>query len=411
MTTIQFSGVSKRFTMRRTQPRSFQDKFVSLFRKRDRVFPDVFWALREVDLQIDSGETVAFIGANGAGKSTVLKLISRIIEPTSGQVLVNGRVGALLELGAGFHPDLTGRENIYLNGSILGLSRTEIRQRFDDIVSFAELERFIDVPVRHYSSGMYVRLGFAVAVHTDPQILLVDEVLAVGDQNFQHKCFERIGELQRRGITICYVSHDLSTVQRICSKAVWLEDGAVQAAGDVMDTVSCYLQHMAAREEQHLANGQESGNVAPCDQEHRWGLGPLRITNVSFLGTQGEPQAVFGVGEPCTVRMHYASPSRVERPVFGLAVHTAEGVHICGPNTTFAGLDVPYVEGEGDVYYRIGALPLLEGTYFISVAAHNKADTEMYDYHDRLYPLRVRQTGRGERFGLVTLNGEWLWDR
>ncbi|RLC75531.1 MAG: ABC transporter ATP-binding protein, partial [Chloroflexi bacterium] len=198
---IRFENVSKKFNLHHERKRSFQELALGLFR-RDNGSREEFWALRDVDFNVEQGETVGLIGPNGAGKSTALKLVSRIIEPTSGRIKVNGRVGALLELGAGFHPDLTGRENIYLNGSILGLGRAEIERKLDDIIAFAELERFIDVPVKHYSSGMYVRLGFSVAVHTDPEVLLVDEVLAVGDAAFQRKCLERIDRMRSEGVTV-----------------------------------------------------------------------------------------------------------------------------------------------------------------------------------------------------------------
>ncbi len=405
MSAITLDRVSKKFALRRDRPRSFQEMFLSLVKRNGRNAPEEFWALRDVSLIVEPGETVGFIGPNGAGKSTLLKLISRIIEPTTGSVTVNDRVGALLELGAGFHPDLTGRENIYLNGAILGLERRQIDHRLDDIVAFAELERFIDVPVRHYSSGMYVRLGFSVAVHTDPKILLVDEVLAVGDQNFQHKCLERIMEMQRQGLTICFVSHDLGSVQRLCSRAVWLEDGMVQEAGAVGDTVSSYLRHMALQEEAQLAHSVDK----PSRTLHRWGDGQARVVSVTFLGSDGMERNVFHVGEPWAVRLCYQAPRRVAEPVFGLAVHRMDGVHVCGPNTAFSGLRIPFIEGQGEVVYRVDALPLMEGTYLLSVAVHNQADTVMYDYHDRLYTFRVRQVGTGERYGLVTMKGIWEW--
>jgi len=406
MSAITLDRVSKKFALRRDRPRSFQEMFLSLVKRNGHNTPEEFWALRNVSLSVEDGETVGFIGPNGAGKSTLLKLISRIIEPTTGSVTVNDRVGALLELGAGFHPDLTGRENIYLNGAILGLERRQIDQRLDDIVAFAELERFIDVPVRHYSSGMYVRLGFSVAVHTDPRILLVDEVLAVGDQNFQHKCLERIMEMQQQGLTICFVSHDLGSVQRLCSRAVWLEDGVVQEAGAVADTISSYLRHMAMQEEAEL----EPATDRPSRTLHRWGSGQARVVSVTFLGGDGMERNVFHVGEPWAVRLHYHAPERVHQPVFGIAVHRMDGVHVCGPNTTFSGLHIPFIEGEGEVLYRVDALPLMEGTYLLSVAVHNRADTVMYDYHDRLYAFRVRQVGTGERYGLVTMSGVWDWE-
>ncbi|MBN1487947.1 MAG: ABC transporter ATP-binding protein, partial [Anaerolineae bacterium] len=219
---VEFDHVSKRFILEKSRSQSFQEVMVNLF-KRERRESQAFWALNDVTFSLEKGKTVGFIGANGAGKSTALKMISSIIEPTSGEVRSYGRVGALLELGAGFHPDLTGRENIFLNGAILGLSRDEIRGKVDDIISFAELERFIDVPVKHYSSGMYVRLGFSVAIHTKPEILLVDEVLSVGDANFQHKCMEQIAQLRNSGVTIVLVSHSLETIQSFCEHVIWFD--------------------------------------------------------------------------------------------------------------------------------------------------------------------------------------------
>ncbi len=405
-TVIRFDGVSKEFMLHHERARSFQELALGLFRRNNNVLrqkDEKFWALRDVSFTVKQGETVGLIGPNGAGKSTALKLMTRIIEPTTGQVEVNGQVGALLELGAGFHPDLTGRENVFMNGSILGLNRSQIQQKMDEIVTFAEMERFIDIPVKHYSSGMYVRLGFAVAVHTDPEVLLIDEVLAVGDQNFQHKCLERILEMKQQGVTICFVSHGLESVRRLCSHAIWLDDGTVQAAGDVGDTISAYLRHAAAEEEAH-------GAATSVKDKQRWGTGDVEIASVSFLDVEGRERHVFKTGESWTVRLRYRAPRRIEKPVFGLAVYRNDGVHVGGPNTQFFGLDVPFIEGEGDVLYRVESLPLMEGTYFLSVAAHNRADTAMYDFHDRLYTFKVRQVGRGERYGLVSLSGEWEWE-
>ncbi len=401
---IQFDDVSKKFVLHHERSRSFQELALNLFRRDGSVYRranEEFWALRNVSFTVAQGETVGLIGPNGAGKSTALKLMTRIIEPTAGKVEVNGRVGALLELGAGFHADLTGRENIFLNGSILGLSRTRIQQKLDEIIAFAELERFIDVPVKHYSSGMYVRLGFSVAVHTEPEVLLIDEVLAVGDQNFQHKCLERILAMREQGITICFVSHGLESVRRLCSHAIWLDDGTVQAAGSVDDTISAYLRHAAAEEE------ETRKGTTTSEDKRRWGTRDVEITGVSFLDGAGKERHVFQVGEPWAVRLCYRASRRIENPVFGLAVFRNDGLHVCGPNTQFAGLDIPVVEGEGDILYRVDNLPLMDGTYFVSVAAHNRASTVTYDFHDRLYTFRVRQVEKGERYGLVSFGGEW----
>ncbi|MDH7474364.1 MAG: ABC transporter ATP-binding protein [Anaerolineae bacterium] len=398
-TAIRFDHVSKKFILRRERARSFQELALNLLHRRGNGRREEFWALRDVSFEIAPGETVGVIGPNGAGKSTALKLISRIIEPTSGNIEVNGRIGALLELGAGFHPDLTGRENIYLNGSILGLSRTEIRRKLDDIIGFAELERFIDVPVKHYSSGMYMRLGFSVAAHTDPQILLVDEVLAVGDAAFQRKCLERINDLRRQGVTVLFVSHSVDTVRSLCNRVLWLNEGHLVADDSAEAVVQRYLEHSWGRE----------GDAGPGGDEHRWGSGKIRIVRVRLLDGEGRERQQFRTGEPLGVEMQYRAERRVERPVFGLAIHRSDGVHITGPNSRFAGLDILAVEGEGTVTYTIPTLSLLEGLYHISVSAHNWGDTEMYDYHDRMYSFWVLP-GEGERYGVVTLRGEWSWN-
>jgi ABC-type polysaccharide/polyol phosphate transport system ATPase subunit len=400
MAAIRFEDVSKKFILHRERSRSFQDLALNLVR-RDNNSREVFWALQDVSFTVEQGEMVGLIGPNGAGKSTALKLISRIIEPTSGRIEVNGRVGALLELGAGFHPDLTGRENIYLNGSILGLSRAQIRHRLDAIIDFAELEHFIDVPVRHYSSGMYVRLGFSVAVNTEPEILLVDEVLAVGDAAFQRKCLDRINDLRRKGVTILFVSHSAETVRAICPRALWLDNGRLVSDGLAESVVTRYLTHTWGALEGSL--GPEAG------EDRRYGSGEVRIVGVRLLDGHGQEKQLFQVGEPLTVEMRYRAERRVERPVFGLAIHRSDGTHITGPNTQFAGLDIPVVKGEGAVLYRVDHLPLMEGTYYLSVAAVDSADTMVYDHHDRLYKFKVRQVGGGERYGLLSLRGEWEW--
>jgi ABC-type polysaccharide/polyol phosphate transport system ATPase subunit len=249
---ITFKNVSKEFKLSQLPVRSLQDIFVFAFNKEMRG-KRRFWALKNISFSIGVGETVGIVGANGSGKSTILKLISRIIDPTTGVITINGRLSALLELGAGFHPDLSGRENIYLNGSILGLNRRVMKQKLDEIIAFADIGDFIDVPIRNYSSGMQMRLGFSVAVHVEPQIMLVDEVLAVGDYSFQLKCLERIKQLQEQGVTILFVSHDFKTVQNLCTRAVWLENGSLQADGNV----ASILERM--RERYHWDGDQNVG--------------------------------------------------------------------------------------------------------------------------------------------------------
>jgi ABC-type polysaccharide/polyol phosphate transport system ATPase subunit len=237
---IRLDGVSKRYVLHKQKPFLVREVFHRLVGRTAR--HEEFWALRDVTLDVFQGEAVAFIGHNGAGKSTILGMVARTLHPTSGNVTVNGRLGTLLELGAGFHPDLTGRENIYLNASLLGLDRDEIEARYESIVEFSELTEFIDVPVRNYSSGMQVRLGFSVAIHVTPDILIMDEVLAVGDEAFQHKCLERIQEFQRQNVTLLFVSHSMVQVQHLCQRVVWLDHGRVRAVGDAATVTEAYLQ-------------------------------------------------------------------------------------------------------------------------------------------------------------------------
>jgi len=396
---IRFDKVSKRFSLHQERPRSFKELLLSRFRPPESVDETAdFWALKEVSFDVMAGEVVGLIGSNGAGKSTALKLMARIIDPTSGNIEVSGRVRALLEVGTGFHPDLTGRENIYLNGSIFGLSREEINRKLDEIVAFSELERFIDVPVKHYSSGMYVRLGFSVAVHTDPEVLLVDEVLAVGDVNFQRKCLERVNYLRSTGVTIFFVSHSAETVRTLCSRAIWVDGGVVVGDGPSDGVVRRYLG-------QSWATGQTAVRPDFVVDEHRWGNRRVEITGVRLLNKNNQPQDVFVTGEPWVLEILYQTDERIEQPVFGMAIYRDDGVHVTGPNTLTGGCEIPWIEGSGVLRYEAPSLPMLGGVYYISVAVHNHSDTEMYDYHDRLYPFRI-MPGE-ERFGVITLEGEW----
>jgi ABC-type polysaccharide/polyol phosphate transport system ATPase subunit len=400
-TTIRFDQVSKRFILHRERPRSFQELAVNLVRRRNGSREE-FWALQDVSFSVEQGETAGIIGPNGAGKSTVLKLISRIIEPTSGQIEVNGRVGALLELGAGFHPDLTGRENVFLNGSILGLSRAEIRRKLDKIVTFAELERFIDVPVKHYSSGMYVRLGFSVAVHTDPEILLVDEVLAVGDQAFQAKCLQRIAQMREQGVTILFVSHGLDMVRRLCSLAIWLDEGQVQAIGPADRVAIDYLGRVWKDTNiRLLVEGDTAG------RGRRWGSGEAVITKVEFRDETGRPRRAFRTGDTFVARIHYRANQPVRSPAFGVAIYREDGSHVNGPNTVQSGCEIDVIDDEGTVDYVVESLPLLPGRYELTAAIYDYHSVHPYDHQHRAYSFEV-QAGRvaGEE-GLVHIPCRW----
>jgi lipopolysaccharide transport system ATP-binding protein len=401
---IELQNVSRSFELQREKHRSFQESFIRLFRHRNEA-SEQFWPLRNVSLAIYPGDCVGIIGVNGSGKSTLLKLVSGILPPTSGDLSVHGRISSLLELGAGFHPELTGRENIYLNGSIYGMTRKEMDRRLDDIVDYAELGNFIDTPIKHYSSGMYVRLGFSVAIHTNPDIMLVDEVLAVGDLSFQRKCLRSISEFRKRGGTLMLVSHDLGTMQTICDRLLWIEDGVVRAEGNATDVAMEYQSFTMHRDEerqQPAIDGENSENHV-----RRWGTGHLRITKVEFLNSTDTPGKTFMTGDSMTVRLHYETDEIIEEPVFGLAIHDQSGTHLSGPNTRFDQLSIPSIQGVGILDYTVPSLPLLEGGYSLSVAVVNQTDTDTYDYHDRLYDFYVYRGACTERYGMITLKGSW----
>ena len=410
---IRFQDVTKRFVLQDDRPRSFKDAFVDSFRGKRGVERSTLTALDSVSFALEHGESLGLVGPNGTGKSTSLKLVAGILEPTAGRVEVNGRVAALLELGAGFHPDLTGRENVYLNGSLLGLSRREMRGRLDRIVDFSELGRFINMPVKHYSSGMYMRLGFATAIHVDAEILLIDEVLAVGDQAFQNKCRERISRLRHDGVTILLVSHNAQAVRELCRRALWLENGRILGEGKADDVLENYYASVVAREAERFA-AEGSGPAAPREagaasggRSSRFGTGEVEIERVETLDDEGALLPVVLTGEPVTIRIHYTARERVPRPVFGLAIHRDDGVHIAGPNTLDARLDIPAVEGKGALDYRIARMPLMEGAYELSVSCYDETCSHPYDHHHRRFPLRVRAGSVSERFGLMALDSQW----
>lgn len=399
---VEFDDVSKCFAFRHESQRSFQDTFIRLIQRRKQQ-ARTFWPLRHVSLTVNRGDSFGIIGRNGSGKSTLLKLISGILMPTSGRITTRGRIASLLELGAGFHPELTGRENIFLNGSVYGLSRRQIQGRLEQIIDFAQLGEFIDVPIKHYSSGMYVRLGFAVAIHVDPDLLLVDEVLAVGDAAFQMKCIDSIQAFRDQGGTLVFVTHDLATVQRLCNRAAWLDDGQIKAQGQPTDVVMTYRGEVAAAQEAV----DRAAALPSLGHGARWGNGKVQITRVKLCDSAGVERALFSTGCPMQIQLYYRSDQPIRDPIFGLAIHHQSGTHICGPNSDFGGLHIPVAHGEGVVTYHIPSLSLLEGSYVLSVSSHNRSDTELYDYHDRAYPFRVQPGTSREIYGLVTLNGEW----
>ena len=368
---------------------------------------ETFTAIQDVSLRVAAGETVGVIGPNGSGKSTLLKLVAGITKPTSGTVNVKGRISALIELGAGFHPEISGRENIFINGIMLGLSKREVVQKFEEIVEFAELEEFIDAPVKTYSSGMYARLGFAVAIHVNPDVLLVDEILAVGDQGFTHKCLDKFAEFRRRGKTILLVTHSLSLVERFCDDAVWLDSGLIKAVGDPKRVVDAYLSHVENQEEEQLeaddiktrkmtktsSEPPTTGEASMDDMfqvtEGRWGSREVEILDVTLVGDEGKSAHVFHSGDRLSVRVHINAEKPVSDFVFGVGLFNADGICCYGTNTDLEQLVSKEIVGEGTVDFTIDSLDLVAGTYKLDVAVH-KRDGYPYDYHRLLYTFRVK---------------------
>ena len=412
---IELVGVSKMY--RRYSGRHFATLKSALLQRsilRDLKPSEAFPALSDVSFVVPKGSTYGVIGRNGSGKSTVLKLVAGITKPTSGTVSVRGRISALIELGAGFHPEISGRENVFINGIMLGLTKRQIQERFDAIVEFAELQEFINAPVKTYSSGMYMRLGFAVAIHVDPDVLLIDEVLAVGDEGFTHKCLDKFAEFRRRGRTILLVTHSLGLVERFCDEALWLDHGRVEAEGDPRRVVDAYLTAVERSEEQLMATTTaravgdaaeglgSSGGGAPRTGENatppsdmfqalegRWGSREVEITDVTLLDRDRQPSFVFHSGDPMSVRLKVRAHAPTKDFVFGVSLFNADGVCCYGTNTYLEEMEPDELAGEVEAIFAIDRLDLVEGTYKLDAAIH-KRDGYPYDYHRLLYTFRVK---------------------
>jgi ABC-type polysaccharide/polyol phosphate transport system ATPase subunit len=382
---------------------------------RDLAADHSFDALKGVSFDVPAGKTFGIVGRNGSGKSTMLKLIAGIGRPTSGDVQVHGRVSALIELGAGFHPEISGRDNVFINGMMLGLSKREVASRFDEIVAFAELEDFIDEPVKTYSSGMYMRLGFSVAINVDPDVLLVDEVLAVGDEAFTHKCLDKFADFRRRGRTVLLVTHSLDLVARFCDEALWLDEGIVRGHGDPRRVIDAYLMDVAAAENKALDRARVAA-VSPSDTpsdmtkavEGRWGSREAEILAVEFVRTDGVTAHVFESGEALAIRMRVRAHRALEDFVFGVALFTADGVCCYGTNTDIEGAEPREFSGDGEVEFIIESLCLVAGTYKVDVAVHRR-DGVPYDYHRSLYTIRV--TSRLNETGIARPPHRWTFSR
>jgi len=387
---ILVDRVSRTFRVYPKAQRTVKELFVARGRSGAREVE----ALRDVSLTVEPGEAVGLVGRNGSGKTTLLRLISGIIKPTSGRVEAAGRIASLLELGAGFHPDFTGRENVYLNGSIHGLSRTRVREAMDEIVSFAELERFIDLPVRTYSSGMYMRLGFSVAAHIQADVLLLDEVFAVGDEQFQRKCFGKVAEFKNRGGTIVFVSHDAQAVERLCDRAVLLRQGSLEFDGDTREAIAAYRRLLAAD-----ANPDELRAGL-----REWGSGEVRIVSAELLDEDGDARLQFAAGEPATVRLVIAADENVAPPNVSLELRDDGGL-VLGAASQDTGALGWSGAGEFELRFRMAMLPLADGRFHLRVSLVDaQGDRLLHTLEDA---LRFFVFPSGAETGLVLLDGEW----
>ena len=389
---ISVQGVSRRFRVREQEARTLKDLFVL----RGRTKPTDIWALREVSVGVADGEAVGLIGRNGSGKTTLLRLVAGIIKPTTGRVRAEGRIGSLLELGAGFHPDFSGRENVFLNGAIQGLRRSEIRERFDEIVAFAELEHAIDRPVRTYSSGMTMRLGFAIAAFLDADILLLDEVFAVGDEAFQRKCFGRIFQFKQGGGTIVFVSHDAAAVERLCERSVFLEAGRVAFDGATRDAVAHYRKALADE-----VDPEERGAGL-----REWGSGEATISSAVLLGVEGEERLQFLSGEPFALRVEVAALDGVPPPRLQLELRDDMGTLVAGEAIDLRGVGWTPGQGVRSVRYEVGSLPLANGRFHLRLGLTDESGERLYHWLDDALVFIV-YPGDDET-GVVRFEGRWM---
>lgn len=368
--------------------------------RRRRTVESTVEAVRDVSFEVAPGEAVGIIGKNGSGKSTLLKVLAGIIKPHAGEVEIGGSVASMLELGAGFHPDYSGRENVYLNGSIFGLSRADVDERFDDIIDFAEIHDFIDAPVRTYSSGMFMRLAFSIASHVNPDVLLLDEVLAVGDEAFQMKCMGRIFEYQRAGGTLVLVSHDPGAIERICSRAILLDKGRVSMEGPTEEVLSFYHRELVGETRESGA----AGSTVARDDNRIWGTQEAYISGCRLIGAQGESNR-FITGEPLTIEMDVVATRPIESPVYGVGVSTSDGLMCFGTNTRLDARGTGLLSQPTTVRFTIPSLPLQEGSFVAQFTVHSQDESTVYHWLDRWIQFSVFHTSPG--VGIVNMQGSW----
>ncbi len=389
---LEVDHVTKNFRLHREKTNSIK----ALIAARGRTRYDEFTALNDVSFTVKEGEVFGVIGENGSGKSTLLKCMAGILQPNSGSVRVHKRMSALLELGAGFHPELSGRDNVFLNAAILGMSRRDIASRFDDIVDFSGLASFIDAPVKTYSSGMYVRLAFAVAINVDPRLLIIDEILAVGDVSFQQRCLEKFVEFRNEGRTIILVTHAMNTVKDMCDRAIWLTHGNITGEGDPADLVEEYTEFMLGNRDRH------------ADGSIRRGSGEIQITSVQFfVGDSEQPVKRFRTGDRVRIRMEYKAEKPVPKPVIGITIEALGGATVTSPCTRDVGMIPEALSGEGAIEVQLDAVSLLPGTYDLHTQITDFNRSHIYDNVHLAFRFDVMSGKPYESEGLVTIRPQW----
>lgn len=400
---IKVENVSKKYcrSLRTSMLYGISDITKNTFGLRsdsDTLRKDEFWAVKDVSFELKRGESLGLIGHNGAGKTTVLKMLNGIFWPDKGRISIKGRVGALIAVGAGFHPMLTGRENIYVNAAVLGMSRQEIDKKLDAIIDFADIGDFLDMSVKNYSSGMYVRLGFAIAVHSDPDILLVDEILAVGDINFQTKCMNKMKELEKRGVTKIFISHNLNSIQLLCQNTLCLSQGQVTHYGETEKVLNEFKKVILSNRKYNVDNV-------------RYGTKEIEIKNVEFIDNHDASKITFKRGEKFTIRIHFEAQKLIEMAEFSVGFWTAEGFELSKATTRDHGIPIRKLSGGGVVNYTIDQLPFNVGKYWISIGCWDSTGHVAYDHHEKMYELAVENGVIGEkiheRFGYVHIPAQW----
>lgn len=393
---IEVAEVKKRFKVYFDKGSNLKEKM--LFQSRNRY--EDRWVLKGINFQVHKGEAIGLIGKNGCGKSTMLKLLNKIMYPDEGMIKIQGKISSLIELGAGFHPDMSGRENIYTNAAIFGLKKKEIDSRLEDIIAFSELEDYIDNPVRTYSSGMYMRLAFSVAINVDADILLIDEILAVGDANFQAKCFNKLREIKRNGTTIVIVSHSLSQIEQICERSIWIDQGSIRMMGRPNDV---HPEYMAFMGEKGIFKKSEEIKIQKAVEKEPEKL--VTITNASLLDESGEEKSLFKTGDTVTLKLEYkAKPGQIEDTFLGLLFFRNDGIVCYGTNTQRERLKPLRLNEKGEIYCKISKLLLVPGEYWIDVAIRKY---DMFAYVYQAKAVKFKMFSLVDEVGVARLEHTW----